>query len=116
MDDLVNPVPPSLKKAPPYFNPHNVVQDSRSESTPFLSSQPPVPDPGVTLQKKYPIKLVVGFAVLAITVLSIPVAVYLSQRPTRIFIEAEPTVTPTPTPTPTPTETPTASPSAMPNQ
>jgi len=99
-------MPESQKKAPDYYNPHNITQEIGQNSNPLLALEPLPQNPQEMLKKKYPIKIIAGFAVLLIMVLATGIGVYLSQRPTRVFIEA--TATPTATPTPTPTPTPTA--------
>lgn len=106
MDDPHTPNNQPTGKVPDYYNPHNTILDP-NETASLLMHEPEQPDPREELRKKYPIKTIVGALVLIVTVLAIPVGVYLNQRPTKVFIEA--TSTPSPTPTATPTE------SAVPN-
>lgn len=95
---------------PDYYNPHNVTQETDSKTGTFLAYEPTEEDPKDVLKRKYPIKTIAGIAILIVTVLAIPVGVYLNQKPTNIFIDADtptpmPTLSPTPTPSPTPTLT-----------
>jgi hypothetical protein len=103
--DNFDPLAESQKKAPDYYNPRSVVTED-SSTHPILAHEPVPEDPQEVLRKKYPIKTIVAGVVIFVVLLAIPVTVYLSQRPTRIFLEAE---TPTPTPTESPTPTPTSS-------
>jgi hypothetical protein len=104
-----NPITPAQQKAPDYYNPHNIVQDPQEVAS-LLVHEPSVPDPVEVLKKKYPVRIIVEVVILLVSVIAIPAALYLNQRPTRVFIEATatptPTESPTPTPSPTPTETP----------
>jgi hypothetical protein len=88
----------STNRLPDYFNPHNVEQLPNMNSYPLIKEEPPAPDPQELLKKKYPVKIIAGVAFLVLSLLTIPVAVYITQKPTEVFIEA--TATPTPTPTP----------------
>lgn len=93
-------------QTPSYYNPTGIVRDSPTNSTPLLNIEPPEDDPKALMQRKYPIKTIAGIMVLLVMVLAIPVSVFLTQRPTNVFIEADtpsPVATFPPTPTPTPT-------------
>lgn len=101
-----SPLQTKSDKIPSYYNPHNVVQDAKLNTTPLLIHEPPIENPKDALSRKYPIKVIAGALFVVITLISIPVALYLNQRPTRIFIEAtatpHPTISPSPTPSPVP--------------
>jgi type VI protein secretion system component VasF len=87
--------------APDYWTQQNTAQNTdQTAKNPLLMHEPPPEDPKRTLRRKYPIQVITSVVILALTTLSIPLGVYLIQRPTKVFIEA----TSTPSPTPTPTE------------
>ena len=99
----ISPKTADKKIIPSYYNPHNIPQDTELNSFPLVKEADLIPDPNEEIRKKYPIKTIIGIAVLIVMVLAIPVGVFLNQKPTKVFIEATATPSPTPTPTPTPT-------------
>lgn len=96
---------------PDYYNPHNTTQDTGGTTGTILAYEPQEVDPKEVLKRKYPVRIVAAVAILVVATLAIPVGVYLNQKPTNVFLDADtptpiPTISPTPSPSPTPTPTP----------